>query len=121
LEYVLEAAVIHFDDETPPYHLTVEMIAAYLGKSPGQVSPALYRLVDDGFLLCDRSVCSGKPFRARAVVYPTQRALRTLPEYSNYEDEMMAAELAKLGSASRHWPLRREIFITASLSRTKRH
>jgi hypothetical protein len=97
LEYVLEAASIHFEDESPPYHVTVEMIAAYLGKTPPQISSALHYLVDEGYLQCDRHPVPGKPFQSGVVVYPTQMALRTLPEYAECSKEKLATELAKLG------------------------
>jgi hypothetical protein len=97
LEYVLEAASIHFDDESPPYHVTVEMIAAYLGKTPRQIASALHRLVAQGYVLCNRYPAPGKPFRAGIVIYPTPLAVRTLPEYVECSEDILAAELAKLG------------------------
>lgn len=98
LEYILEAAVIHFDEETPPYHLTVAMIAACMSKSAAQVSPALRRLLDDGYVELDGRIPVGKSFRPRSVVYPAALALQTLPEYADQTDVQLAAELAKLRS-----------------------
>jgi hypothetical protein len=96
LGYVLEAAVMHFDEETPPYHLTVTMIANCMGKSPAQVSPALHRLLDDGYLECTGRSAAGKPIRPRSIVYPTILAFRTLPEWANQTDAELLAELAKI-------------------------
>jgi DNA-binding MarR family transcriptional regulator len=96
LEYVLEAAVIHFDEETPPYHLTVAMIADCMGKTPAQVSPALRRLADDGYLEYASRSAAGKSIRPRSIVYPTVLALRTLSECANQTDAELLAELAKI-------------------------
>ncbi len=98
LEYILEAAVIHFDEETPPYHLTVAMIATCMGKSAAQVSPAPRRLLSDVYVEFDGRIPVGKAFRPRSVVYPTVLALQTLPEFAGQTDAQLAAELAKLRS-----------------------
>jgi hypothetical protein len=96
LGYVLEAAVMHFDEETPPYHLTVALIANCMGKSPAQVSPALHRLSEDGYLECAGRSAAGKSIRPRSIVYPTILAFRTLPEWANQTDAELLAELAKI-------------------------
>ena len=50
LDYVCEAAVIHFEDDSPPYRLTVDDIANCFGTTPGHLSPALRPLFDQGLL-----------------------------------------------------------------------
>lgn len=96
LEYILEAAVIHFDEDSPPYHLTVAMIATCMGKSPAQISPALRRLLDDGYVEFDGRIPVGKSFRPRSVIYPTVLALQTLPEFAGQTEAELSAELSKL-------------------------
>jgi hypothetical protein len=93
---VLETAVMHFDEETPPYHLTVGMIANCMGKSPAQVSPALSRLSDDGYLECAGASAAVKSIRQGSIVYPTILAFRTLSEWANQTDAELSAELAKI-------------------------
>ena len=96
LDYVLETAVMHFDEETPPYHLTVAMIADCMGKSPVQVSPALRRLSDDGYLESAHQSAAGKSIRPRSIVYPTILAFRTHSEWEDQTDAELSAELAKI-------------------------
>jgi hypothetical protein len=96
LDYVLEAAVMHFDEETPPYHLTVAMIADCMGKSLAQVSPALRRLSDDGYLECAVRSAASKSIRPRSIVYPTILAFRTHCEWEDQTDAELSAELAKI-------------------------
>ena len=98
LDYVLEAATIHLDHEQPPYRLTVSDIAACFGKTPGQLSPALHRLIDDGLLTVDGRVGVAVPLPHKRIVWPTIRAIRTLQWFQTESDEMIQAELAKLRS-----------------------
>jgi hypothetical protein len=98
---VLETAVMHFDEETPPYHLTVSMIANCMGKSPAQVSPALRRLTDDGYLEYAGRSAAGKSIRPRSIVYPTILAFRTLSEWANQTDAELSAELTKIRTETR--------------------
>jgi hypothetical protein len=96
VDYVLEVATIHLDAENSPYRLTVEAIAACMGKSPAQVVPTLKRLVDDGYLASDDHHSEKKAFRARETVYPTANALRMLPYFVDWPNESLQAELEKL-------------------------
>jgi MarR family len=96
LDYVLDAALIHLDHEQPPYSLTVSEIAACFGKTPGQLSATLHRLVDDGLLTVDGRPGVAVPIPLKRTVWPTIRALRTLQAFQAESDEMIQAELAKL-------------------------
>jgi hypothetical protein len=96
LGYVLEIAVMHFDEDSPPYHLTAAMIADCMGKSFAQVSPALRRLSDDGYLECAGRSMAVKSIRPRTIVYPTILGLRTLSEWANQTDAELSAEMAKI-------------------------
>ena len=96
LDYVLDAALIHIDHEQPPYRLMVSDIAACFGKTPGQLSVALHRLVDDGLLTVDGKLGVAVPIPHKRIVWPTIRALRTLHAFQAESDEMIQAELAKL-------------------------
>ena len=92
------SAAIHFDEAVSPYRVTLEMIAAYLDKTPSRLSPALARLVEDGLLEIRRHARSAWTGCLGASVLPNGRgALRTLPEYRAFStSEAAAAEVAKL-------------------------
>jgi hypothetical protein len=96
LEYVLEAALIHFEVEQPPYRLTVADIAACFGKTPGQISPALHRLLEDGFLAVHGHKALPAMIPPKRIVLPTVVAIRTLESFQSESDSTIADELAKL-------------------------
>lgn len=97
LEYILEAAIIHFEVERPPYHLTVADIAACFGKTPGQISPVLHRLLEAGFITIQGHVGPVAPVPPKRVVLPTVTAIRTLEAFRAESDSTIQIELAKLG------------------------
>jgi hypothetical protein len=96
LEYILEAALIHFEIEHPPYYLTVGDIAACFGKTPGQISPVLHRLLDGGFVTVQGHVGTAAAIPPKRVVLPTVTALRTLEAFKAESDSTIQDELAKL-------------------------
>jgi hypothetical protein len=99
LEYVLEAALIHFEIERPPYHLTVGDIAACFAKTPGQIAPALQRLLETGFVIIQGHVGTAATIPPQRVVLPTVAALRTLEAFQAESDSTIQNELAKLEAA----------------------
>jgi hypothetical protein len=96
LEYILEAALIHFEIERPPYHLTVADIAACFGKTPGQISPVLHRLLEAGFVTIQGHVTPAAAIPPKRVVLPTVAAIRTLEAFQAESDSTIQGELAKL-------------------------
>jgi hypothetical protein len=96
LEYILEAALIHFEIERPPYHLTVADIAACFAKTPGQISPALHRLLDAGFVTIQGHINPAAVIPPKRVVLPTVAAIRTLEAFRSESDSTIQNELAKL-------------------------
>ena len=99
LDYVLDVAVIHLDDPTSVYRLTISDIAGCLGKSAAQLTDALRRLTEEGLITVVEL-----PRRARdnvnsRMVLPTAGALRTLPAFSELADEQLAGQLAILQTA----------------------
>lgn len=96
LEYILEAALIHFEVEHPPYHLTVADIAACFGKTTGQISPALHRLLQGGFVTVQGPVSAVAAIQPKRVVLPTVTALRTIEAFKAESDSTIQDELAKL-------------------------
>jgi hypothetical protein len=96
LEYILEAALIHFEVEQPPYRLTIGDIAACFAKTPGQIGPAVRQLVDDGLIVVEGAAASTANLRPNRVVLPTARALRTLEAFREASDGELDVELAKL-------------------------
>ncbi len=95
LEYVLEAASIHFEPDTPPYRLSVRDIADCLAKELTHLTQSLRPLVQDGLLVIDGWSGHSAP-APRKIVYPTAKALRTLADFAEASDEALAEELEKL-------------------------
>lgn len=96
VDYVLEAAVIHLDLEDDGYSLTVGDVADYVDKTPGQVTPALLRLVTDGYLRVEGEVPPGATLESARRVYPTEKALRTLPAFEKLSKRRIRGELKRL-------------------------
>jgi len=99
LDYVLDAAVIHLEHEFPPYRLTIGDIAACFAKTPGQLRPAINRLIDEGLLM---PVGQGRLSTLRLpqrIVLPTMQALRTLEAFRDESDAAIQSELKKLNVA----------------------
>lgn len=85
VDCVLDVAVVYLDGGAPGYALTVGDIAELLGRTPGQMTAAFLRLVADGFLtveLGDRHVAPDSALPVDFRVYPTVKALRTLPAFA---------------------------------------
>lgn len=96
LDYVIEAAVIHLENEHPPYRLCVGDIAACFAKTPGQLSAALHQLVDTGWTVMHGRIVKDAPFSLNVLVFPTPAALRTLEAFREVSDAELLAELQKL-------------------------
>lgn len=92
---VVEVAVIHLDDHTA-YTLTMGYIAKYLSKSCAQLTRAMARLINDGYLSLDRAVSPGAPIPANCRVFPTPLALRTVPAFRELGDEAISREISGL-------------------------
>jgi len=99
LDYIVEAAVIHFEHEHPPYRLCVDDISACFAKTPGQLSSALYQLVDEGWAEVQGRIAKDAPFGPKVLVFPTVAALRTLAGFCDDSDDILQAELQKLHAA----------------------
>jgi hypothetical protein len=96
LDYILDAALIHMENEYPPYRLTVSDIAACFDKTPGQIAPVLRQLITDGLLTAPGKISAVAPLRPQQVVLPTMLALRTLEAFQRESDGAIHNELAKL-------------------------
>lgn len=93
LEYVLEAAVIHFDEDSLPYRLCAGDIAECFGRTVGHMSPSFRRLFDEGLLTTTGST---KHLTPRKKIFPTLLALRQLPELAESSEAELQRELLKL-------------------------
>lgn len=96
LDYVLDTAVIHMDHEYPPYRLSVADIAACMDKTAKQVQQSLQRLAASGLLSREPRYATAPHFSPRQLVFPTSKALRTLPAFQAEPDSIVEAELLKL-------------------------
>jgi len=92
LSFVLEIATNHMDDSELPYRLDVSMIARCYNKTPGQLHAALTTLANEGLLRFSGKLESA----AHCLIFPTERAIRTLSAYANLTDKQIQAELRKL-------------------------
>jgi hypothetical protein len=96
LDYVLDAALIHFEDAEPPYRLTVSDIAACMGKTPGQITPVLHTMIEDRVLTVHGKDSADTAIRPRQIVLPTIKGIKTLSTFANEPDESIAAALDNL-------------------------
>lgn len=95
LDYVLESATIHLENEYPPYRLRVGDIAACFAKTPGQLAAAFQQLTCAGWLEIVGPLKSAHP-KPQQKVLPTTAALRTLAAYRETSDTELLTELHKL-------------------------
>lgn len=96
LTFVLEVAVYHMDEHDGAYALTVGAVAKVLRKTPGQLSAALRQLVAANLFLVSGQIAAEGPIPSPRAIFPTARALRTLPAFESLSDRAIAAELRKL-------------------------
>lgn len=96
LDYVLEAAAIHLEDDSPPYRLSVDDIAACLGKSPARTAQALRGLVNQELICVRGRNGRGATISRRAMVYPTAQAIRSLQSFADAGEDVIQRELEKL-------------------------
>lgn len=96
VDFVVEAAVIHLDRHDSDYEMTVADVAACLDKTPGQVSPALVRLAEDGYLRLGGQPAPGASLTSGCKIFPTADALRTLPAFGKMPRRKVEQELDSL-------------------------
>jgi lysozyme family protein len=72
-----------------------------LGKSLAQIGSPLSRLARDGQISLNGHVANGSPLAARADVFPTRAALRSLPAFANLADGALDRELDRLRGGCR--------------------
>ncbi len=99
LSYVLDLAVMYLDGEDRHYHPNIQDVAVYLDKTPAQIMPALHRLIEEGYLDCDPPATNDM-LPSTSIIYPTARALRTIPAFDAMPNSAVAAELESLKGAS---------------------
>lgn len=83
----------------PPYRLTVSDTAACFGKTPGQISPIIQPLINNGLLTVPGKMGPAATIRPKQVVLPPMLALRTLEAFQSESDSAIQNELAKLDLA----------------------
>jgi hypothetical protein len=95
LSFILEIAVIHLDDPSRTFHLTVADVAQCFDKTPGQLTQPLGQLWEQGMITVSGRMVPGHALSPRRVVCPTAAALRTLPAYAA-EDSDAEADVQRL-------------------------
>lgn len=100
VDYVLDAALIHMEHEVPPYRLTLSDIAACFNKTPGQISPVVHRLIDEGFLSVIGRIGSASPIPVKRIVLPTILAMKSLEAFRCESDSAIQTELDKLTASA---------------------
>ncbi|MFO0914746.1 MAG: hypothetical protein U0795_17440 [Pirellulales bacterium] len=96
LDYVLDVAVIHLDDPSSPYRLTVSDVARCHGKSTAQLENTLNQLIHEGLIIVVAPASRSQRSADRSLVLPTPSLLRTLPAFSNQSPEELATQIAIL-------------------------
>ncbi len=96
LDYILESAAIHLDNEPLPYRLTIGDVAACFAKTPGQLAASLSQLAAGGWIEVAGKSPKNAAFGIRQAVFPTVAALKTLPAFHETSDGELANELNKL-------------------------
>lgn len=81
VDCVLDVAVVRLDGGEAGYTLTLAGIAEFLGKTPAQLTTALLRLMDDEYLEMVEAVAPVEEVPVDRTIYPTTKALRTLPAF----------------------------------------
>ena len=97
LSYVVEIAIINLDNETS-YKVTVGEVAKMLSKTPGQLTAALIRLIEDGFLTMAGTIAPGQSVPSTRIVYPTSKAFRSEPAFADISQAELDSEIDKLKS-----------------------
>jgi hypothetical protein len=95
VDYVVEAAVVCLD-QGAEYDASVADVAAYLGKTPAQITAALLRLVDVGYLRIEGEFDARNDLPGQRLIFPTADALRTLPAFEQMTVGKVKAELEHL-------------------------
>lgn len=95
LDYVVEAAVISLDQGVE-YDTSVSDVAKCLDKTPAQITLALLRLVEDGFLRIEGPLDANESVPSDRQVFPTVDAMRTLPAFHEIPARKVEAELEHL-------------------------
>jgi hypothetical protein len=96
VDYVLDVALIHLGQGDGGYHVTVGDLAQYLAKTRAQVTPAVIRLLEDGYLRTEGEIVPGAALSRDQALFPTARAMRILPAFEHLPDLEIEAELSRL-------------------------
>ena len=96
LDYVVEAALIHFELEYPPYRLCVGDIAACFAKTPGQLSASLRQLIEQQLIIVRARSSHPDLLDSKTMVYPTLAGLRTLASLAEEGDAALTDQLNRL-------------------------
>lgn len=96
LDFVLEAATLHLDDNLGAYWLSVGMIAKCFDKTPAQLSAALERLVADGLLTTTEPLVPAEEPPLDCGLIPTVAAMKTLASFEERTDSEIKRELRGL-------------------------
>jgi hypothetical protein len=99
VNYLLEVAVMFLDDVIPAYDVTVADVAQYVSKTPAQISAAIQRLLDDNYISLSRAAAHGRPNKAH--VFPTAKALSTLPAFEAMDEQAIEQMLERLAAKAK--------------------
>ncbi len=95
LDFVLEAATLHLDDNMGAYWLSIGMVGKCLDKTSAQLSAALHRLVQDGLLTTTEPLPADAPTVTCGLI-PTVTAMKTLASFAGHSDAEIRCELRSL-------------------------
>lgn len=96
LDQIVEAAVIGLEQAELQYALTVGEVAAAVAKTPAQIRSAIVQLLEGNYITLAGTLPLGAPPPGDAVVFPTVRALQSLPAFAEMPPADVRAELSRL-------------------------
>jgi hypothetical protein len=96
LDYVLEVSVMCLDGAVSGYAVSLADVAQCLSKTPAQLTAATLRLVDDQYLALPDQSTVDAALLAETRLFPTAKALRSLPAFQPLTDRQIEAELKRL-------------------------
>jgi hypothetical protein len=95
LNHVLETTVVQMTNGDEDQGITMAEVASCLGKTPAQLTAAVKRLMEGGYLLTPAIGGRNGRVSPRTLLAPTPAALRTLPGFAETSEDDLRRELAR--------------------------
>ena len=96
LNYALETAIVHLNQGSAPYRVTIRDVAHCLHKTPAQLTGAIQRLLAQDLLEVAPLPRRDGRLVELAEIWPTMAALRTLDGYADWDKTDLEKEIQRL-------------------------